>query len=86
MLGSKMKARCPVMLMLSRYGFIIMDGNGSLFGTLCGNTREILHKFQVCMYAHPAARWGCRSSVGYGTQGPWAPAGVKALLQVTPSN
>ncbi len=24
-----------------------MDGNGSLFGTLCGNTREVLHKFQV---------------------------------------
>lgn len=30
-----------------RYGFIIMDGNGSLFGALSGNTREILHKFQV---------------------------------------
>jgi hypothetical protein len=24
-----------------------MDGNGTLFGTLCGNTREILHKFTV---------------------------------------
>lgn len=31
----------------SRYGFIIMDGNGSLYGTLSGNTREILHKFTV---------------------------------------
>mmetsp|Transcript_34697 Transcript_34697/g.87797 ORF Transcript_34697/g.87797 Transcript_34697/m.87797 type:complete len:437 (-) Transcript_34697:181-1491(-) len=31
----------------NKYGFIIMDGNGSLFGTLSGNTREILHKFQV---------------------------------------
>lgn len=31
----------------SRYGFIVMDGNGSLFGTLSGNTREILHKFSV---------------------------------------
>eukprot|EP00798_Chlamydomonas_sp_ICE-L_P001219 gene1219-32560_t len=31
----------------NRYGFIIMDGNGSLFGTLCGNTREIMHKFTV---------------------------------------
>lgn len=30
-----------------RYGFIIMDGNGSLFGTLSGNTREVLHKFTV---------------------------------------
>merc|ERR1712176_1339729 len=30
-----------------RYGFIVMDGNGSLYGTLTGNTREILHKFSV---------------------------------------
>jgi len=30
-----------------KFGFIIMDGNGSLFGTLAGNTREILHKFSV---------------------------------------
>ncbi|KAL3641334.1 Ethylene-responsive transcription factor 13 [Castilleja foliolosa] len=29
------------------FGFIIMDGNGTLFGTLSGNTREILHKFTV---------------------------------------
>lgn len=29
------------------FGFIVMDGNGSLFGTLCGNTRNILHKFSV---------------------------------------
>ncbi|KAF9617877.1 hypothetical protein IFM89_039096 [Coptis chinensis] len=29
------------------FGFIIMDGNGTLFGTLSGNTREILHKFSV---------------------------------------
>lgn len=31
----------------SKYGFIIMDGNGALFGTLSGNTREILQKFSV---------------------------------------
>ncbi|KAI8470264.1 MAG: eukaryotic release factor 1 [Monoraphidium minutum] len=31
----------------NRYGFIVMDGNGTLFGTLSGNTREILHKFTV---------------------------------------
>ena len=31
----------------ARYGFIVMDGNGSLFGTLSGNTRNILHKFTV---------------------------------------
>ena len=30
-----------------RYGFIVMDGNGSLYGTLTGNTREVLHKFSV---------------------------------------
>jgi peptide chain release factor subunit 1 len=31
----------------SKYGFIIMDGSGCLFGTLTGNTRDILHKFTV---------------------------------------
>lgn len=31
----------------SKYGFIVMDGNGSLFGTLSGNTRDVLHKFTV---------------------------------------
>lgn len=31
----------------NRYGFIVMDGNGSLFGTLSGNTREVLHKVTV---------------------------------------
>ncbi|ODQ66436.1 polypeptide release factor [Nadsonia fulvescens var. elongata DSM 6958] len=31
----------------SRFGFIVMDGNGTLFGTLSGNTREVLHKFTV---------------------------------------
>jgi len=30
-----------------KFGFIIMDGNGALYGTLSGNTREILHKFIV---------------------------------------
>ncbi|CAM8919014.1 unnamed protein product [Rhodiola kirilowii] len=30
-----------------KFGFIIMDGNGTLFGTLSGNTRDILHKFTV---------------------------------------
>lgn len=30
-----------------RFGFIIMDGNGALFGTLSGNTREVLAKFTV---------------------------------------
>ncbi|KAN0115899.1 Peptide Chain Release Factor eRF1/aRF1 [Russula decolorans] len=31
----------------SRFGFIVMDGNGTLFGTLAGNTREVTHKFTV---------------------------------------
>jgi len=30
-----------------KFGFIIMDGNGALFGTLSGNTREVIHKFSV---------------------------------------
>ncbi|KAL3317750.1 Electron transfer flavoprotein alpha-subunit [Cichlidogyrus casuarinus] len=30
-----------------KFGFIVMDGNGCLFGTLCGNTRDVLHKFSV---------------------------------------
>merc|ERR1711972_804330 len=29
------------------FGFIIMDGNGSLYGTVSGNHREVLHKFSV---------------------------------------
>jgi len=30
-----------------RFGFLIMDGNGSLYGTLQGNHRTILHTFSV---------------------------------------
>ena len=30
-----------------RFGFIVMDGNGALFGVLAGNTRTVLHKFTV---------------------------------------
>lgn len=29
------------------FGFIVMDGNGALFGTLSGNARTVLHKFSV---------------------------------------
>lgn len=29
------------------FGFIVMDGNGCLYGTLQGNTRNVLHKFTV---------------------------------------
>ncbi|KAI0990433.1 hypothetical protein GJ496_002018 [Pomphorhynchus laevis] len=31
----------------SKFGFIVMDGNGALFGTLQGNTREVLTRFTV---------------------------------------
>lgn len=31
----------------SKFAFIIIDGNGALFGTLSGNTRKILHKLPV---------------------------------------
>lgn len=30
-----------------KFGFIVMDGNGTLFGTLAGNTREVIQKFTV---------------------------------------
>merc|ERR1712018_757275 len=31
----------------NHFGFIVMDGNGALFGTLTGNTRDIIQKFDV---------------------------------------
>ncbi|GAA94328.1 uncharacterized protein L969DRAFT_96534 [Mixia osmundae IAM 14324] len=31
----------------TKFGFLVMDGSGSLFGTLAGNTREVIHKFTV---------------------------------------
>merc|ERR1719388_513928 len=30
-----------------KFGFLIMDGNGSLFGTVQGNHKAVLHKFSV---------------------------------------
>ena len=33
----------------TKFGFIVMDGHGTLFGTLAGNTRTVLHKFQVAL-------------------------------------
>jgi len=30
-----------------QFGFLIMDGNGALYGTLAGNHREVIHKFSV---------------------------------------
>ena len=32
---------------MHRSVFSVMDGNGALFGTLQGNTRDVLHKFTV---------------------------------------
>lgn len=31
----------------STFGFVVMDGSGSLFGTVSGNTRTVLHRFMV---------------------------------------
>ncbi|TRM59854.1 50S ribosomal protein L30e-like protein [Schizophyllum amplum] len=39
----------------SRFGFIVMDGNGTLFGTLAGNTREVIHKFTRHNYVRKVA-------------------------------
>jgi len=30
-----------------KFGFVVMDGSGALYGTLSGNAREVLHKFSV---------------------------------------
>lgn len=30
-----------------KFGFIVMDGSGSLFGTVTGNTREVLQRFTI---------------------------------------
>jgi peptide chain release factor subunit 1 len=30
-----------------KFGFIVMDGSGTLFGTLSGNTRDVVQKFSV---------------------------------------
>ncbi|KAJ2777346.1 translation termination factor eRF1 [Coemansia javaensis] len=31
----------------SRFGFIVLDGNGCLYGAVCGSTREVLNSFTV---------------------------------------
>jgi peptide chain release factor subunit 1 len=30
-----------------KFGFVVMDGSGALFGTLSGNTRDVLHRLTV---------------------------------------
>ncbi|GIY76570.1 eukaryotic peptide chain release factor subunit 1 [Caerostris extrusa] len=42
----------------NKFGFIVMDGNGALFGTLQGNTREVLHKFTVDLPKNTVRRGG----------------------------
>jgi peptide chain release factor subunit 1 len=46
---NKFHVECLTELLESdmRFGFIVIDGNGALFGTLCGNTREVIHKISV---------------------------------------
>ena len=46
---NKFHVECLTELLESdlRFGFIVIDGNGALFGTLCGNTREVIHKIAV---------------------------------------
>ncbi len=43
----KLQALTALLADDNKFGFIVMDGNGALFGTLSGNTREVLHKFTV---------------------------------------
>ncbi|KAJ6606352.1 peptide chain release factor eRF/aRF subunit 1 [Mycena vulgaris] len=45
--GKEKKALSELLESDSRFGFIVMDGNGTLFGTLAGNTRDVIHKFTV---------------------------------------
>ena len=49
MCDSKFHVEALQELMVSddRYGFIIMDGNGCLYGVLSGNNKEILQQFSV---------------------------------------
>lgn len=32
-----------------KYGFIVMDGHGALYGLLCGNNQSVIHKFSVSL-------------------------------------
>jgi hypothetical protein len=54
---------------MCRYGFIVMDGNGSLFGTLSGNTREVLHKFQVSRQAGSDLNGGAEAGMEFAEAG-----------------
>jgi peptide chain release factor subunit 1 len=41
------EALSELMISENRYGFIVIDGNGTLFGALSGSAREVLHRFKV---------------------------------------
>ncbi|KAK4289704.1 hypothetical protein Pmani_037335 [Petrolisthes manimaculis] len=45
-----------------KFGFIVMDGNGALFGTLQGNTLEVLRKYDVHL---PTKHRGRNSSAAF---------------------
>lgn len=40
-----------------KYGFIVMDGNGALFGTLSGSTKAVIYKFVVDLPKKTWKRW-----------------------------
>ena len=44
-----------------KFGFIVMDGLGCLYGTLSGNTREVLHRFTVGALCTPWCMCACIS-------------------------
>ncbi len=44
-----------------KFGFIVMDGLGCLYGTLSGNTREVLHRFTVGALWTPWCMRACMS-------------------------
>ncbi|CAD7681154.1 unnamed protein product [Nyctereutes procyonoides] len=44
---SHTEALTALLLGDSKFDFIVIDGSGALWGTLQGNTREVLHKFTV---------------------------------------
>ena len=41
------KSLLDVLQVEDKYGFVVMDGNGCLFGTLRGSHKEVLYKFSV---------------------------------------
>jgi peptide chain release factor subunit 1 len=41
------EALAEMLVSEERFGFIVVDGSGALFGCLSGNNREILHRFSV---------------------------------------